>query len=197
MMMVVMVLVGKVYAAAMEPLPLFRLEKGEKVGFVLREETKYVALYYSASWCLPCQKTTPALIEEYQRMLDRGKMPVEIVLVGNDDSEEKTIAYMKKYKMPWPALVWGSRGLVEKYAADGIPHLVLVELATGKVIAHGTGIPEIEAVVKRMREMTGVDADSPFSIGSWLSNYSTLIAVAVSLLVIALIQKWKARRAAK
>ena len=180
------------HAGAMDSLPLFQLKGGKVVKFALKKETRYVALYYSASWCPPCRKTTPPLVQEYQRMLDQKEMPIEIVLVGSDESVEKMNAYMEKYGMIWPAVAWDARGNVNKYASEGIPHLALVECASGRVISHGTGPAGVEAVVGRMREITGVDTAAPFLTGTWVSKYGVLIAVGVSLLAIFLIQKWKA-----
>ncbi|MCP5538198.1 MAG: redoxin family protein [Akkermansiaceae bacterium] len=193
-MIVLLLVAGPLHAGALDEVPLYRLEHGEPVPFHLKADTTHVAFYYSASWCPPCRKTTPPLVEEYQRMLNQKGMPVEIVLVGSDESEEKMIAYMKKYQMHWPAVVFRSTGLVEKYAANGIPHMVLVERQTGEVVSHGTGPSGVEAVVARMRDFSMVDTGKPFQAGSWLSKYGVLIAVAVCFVVIFFYQKWREKR---
>jgi len=184
---------GSTHATSLDSVPLYRLENGERVSFELKDDTDYVAFYYSASWCPPCRKTTPPLVDEYQRMLGMEGMPVEIVLVGSDQTEDKMFAYMKKYQMVWAAVDFGSRGLVDKYAAEGIPHMVLVDRHSGEVVSHGTGLGGIELVVKRMRDFTKVDA-KVFKAGSFLSKYGVLIAVAVCFIGIFFFQKWREKR---
>ena len=130
-------------------------------------------------------------------MVDKKRLPVEIVLVGADHSEQEMIGYMERYKMMWPALEWNSRGDVEAYQSSGIPHLVIVEIETGNVIAKGTGPSGVEAAVEKMRELTGVAAESPFKINGFLDKYGLLIAVAFSCVGIFLFQRWRERREIK
>ncbi len=190
--------VGSVSAASsLDSIPLIKMDSGKWVPFSLKKETRYVAFYYSASWCGPCRKTSPALVAEYQRMLDRGEMPVEIVLVGRDESLEKMQSYMKHYGMVWPAVAWEARGMVDQYAARGIPHFVLVKRDTGEVIAHGTGLSGVESVVNQMRKFSKVDAKSSFKAQNWLSQYGVLLALGGSFLVIVLYQKWKDQQEVK
>ena len=88
-------MVGSVSAGVVDEVPMFKLVDGKKEPFKLSAGTKYVAYYYSASWCPPCRKTTPPLVKEYQRMLSAEGMPVEIVLVGSDRSERDMLDYMR------------------------------------------------------------------------------------------------------
>ncbi|MEJ6572798.1 MAG: thioredoxin-like domain-containing protein [Akkermansiaceae bacterium] len=196
-MMAWLVFITVVNAESLDGVPLYRLENGEGVPFKLKDDTTHVAFYFSASWCPPCRKTTPPLVEEYQRMLDQEGMPVEIVLVGSDQTEGKMFDYIKKYQMTWPAVVYSARGLVDKYAANGIPHMVLVDRHSGAVISHGTGLSGIEEVVTRMRYFSKVDAETPFKAGSFLSKYGVLIAVAVCFIGIFFFQKWREKREVK
>ena len=106
------------------------------------------------------------------------------------------LGYMKRYEMPWPALEWVSRSVAEKYLAEGIPHLVLVELETGEVITKGTGPEGVEAAVERMREYSGVSSDKSFRIEGFLDKYGLLIMVALSCVVILVFQKWRGQKQA-
>jgi thiol-disulfide isomerase/thioredoxin len=178
----------------LDSIPMFRLDQGERTSFQLRPETTHVAFYYSASWCPPCRKTTPALVEEYRRMLAADTMPVEIVLVCDDRTEDKMIHYIKKYEMPWPVVVWGSRATTEPFAAQGIPCLTLVNRTSGKIIAQGTGVSgegSVETVVAEIREITGIQTETPFRTQGTLSRYGTLIAVGMTCLAILAIRKWR------
>jgi thiol-disulfide isomerase/thioredoxin len=180
-------------AKNLDNIPMFHLDQGERAAFQLRPETTHVAFYYSASWCPPCRKTTPALVEEYQRMLAADTMPVEIVLVCDDRTEDKMIDYIKKYDMPWPVVEWGSGATTEPYAAQGIPCLTLVERASGKIIGQGIGVSgegSVETVVAEIRKITGIQTETPFRTQGTLSRYGTLIAVGMTCLAILAIRKW-------
>jgi len=192
--LLLIVMLGQVHATVLPKLDMFRLEDGEKVIHALKPETRYVAFYFSASWCGPCRKTTPSLVAEYDRMTSLKKLPVEIVLVSSDRSPKGMVSYMEKYKMSWPALEWDSIPDANLYASSGIPHIAVVDIETGEVVSKGTGPAGVEAVVARMREITGVDADKPFKAGSFLDRYGLLVAVVLSCLAILFFQKWRERR---
>lgn len=192
-----LLLFGQVQASGFPNLKMFRMVDGNKVPHTFQPETRYVAFYFSASWCGPCRKTTPSLVAEYDRMTSMDKLPVEIVLVGSDRSEKDMIQYVEKYQMRWPALEWSSIPNADRYSARGIPHLALVDIETGDVISKGTGPSGAEAVVNRMREITGVKTEKPFKAGSLIDRYGTLVAVAVCFVAIFLFQKWRERRQVK
>ncbi|XP_026194091.1 nucleoredoxin [Cyclospora cayetanensis] len=62
---------------------------------------KTVGIYFSASWCPPCQRFTPKLVETVKRLKERGEQ-VEIVFVSNDRDEESFNKYFAK--MDWLAV---------------------------------------------------------------------------------------------
>ncbi len=98
---------------------------------------KYLAIYFSASWCPPCRAFTPELVSWYKRKKSARDI-VDVILVPKDKSEEDMIAYMKDYKMDWPALDFKasqSRNPLSKFGGNGIPCLVIID-GDGKVISH-------------------------------------------------------------
>ena len=88
-----------------------------------------IALYFSASWCRPCQQFTPMLAKFYNEMKKKNKS-FEIIWISQDRSTEEFAAYYQK--MPWLALP--VEAIKEKleylsslYKVKGIPHLVILD----------------------------------------------------------------------
>ena len=98
-----------------------------------------LALYFSASWCPPCQAFTPQLAAMYKSLKAAGTA-LEIVFVSGDRSKDKFDEYLSHH--PWCALPYEhadfeavKEHLEEKYECEGIPQLTLFD-ASGEV-AHG------------------------------------------------------------
>ena len=94
---------------------------------------KIVAIYFSAHWCPPCQRFTPVLADAY------GELPrktFEIVFISSDRDEDSFNKYFAE--MPWLALPFSDasarRSIKDKFNVRGIPHLVVLEGSTGKVL---------------------------------------------------------------
>ena len=107
---------------------------GEKVS-AERIAEKYVGLYFSASWCGPCRKFTPKLIE----FRNKHSEEFEVILVGGDGSAKAQANYMKKYGMPWLAME--NQSLEAKHASkvsdvEFIPFLVVLD-KKGNIVTKG------------------------------------------------------------
>ncbi len=90
---------------------------------------KYYLFYYTASWCPPCQKFTPKLVEFYNA--NKGNKDFEIVLITSDRSEDDMEAYAIDKKMLWKHLKYSKvEDFSEKFnhPGSGIPNLVLTDL---------------------------------------------------------------------
>ena len=105
-------------------------------------EPDYKAKYYiyleSASWCGPCCREMPKIVEAYPAM---KKKKVEILLVGADRSPEAAEKYLEKFKAEFPG-VWGNDKRVKDL--PGYKRSSFVPAATfvdekGNVIASGSG----------------------------------------------------------
>lgn len=97
--------------------------------------TEYYLFYYTASWCGPCQKFTPSLVEFYEkRKPDDARF--EIILVTSDSNEDDMEEYAAEKKMTWPHLKLSK---VDDFREDfphpgtGIPNLVLTD-TEGKLL---------------------------------------------------------------
>lgn len=96
---------------------------------------KYYLFYYTASWCPPCHRFTPSLVEFYNTHKP-GNREFEVVLITSDSDDSSMDKYAFQYKMPWPHLKLSK---VEKFnkkfdhPGSGIPNLVLTDLQ-GKLL---------------------------------------------------------------
>jgi len=99
-------------------------------------QAEYIALYFSASWCPPCRKFTPKLVEFYNEHRD-ANANFEIIYVSSDRNQDDQEGYMLEDEMPWPAVEFDDvqDETVKQYSGSGIPCLVLVN-REGKVIEH-------------------------------------------------------------
>lgn len=97
---------------------------------------KIVGLYFSASWCPPCRKFTPELVDFQNANAD----DFQVVFVSMDNSATAQRKYMRDYKMPWPAIPFqaGEReDLPAKFGIRGIPSLVILDSGGNLITANG------------------------------------------------------------
>jgi thiol-disulfide isomerase/thioredoxin len=88
---------------------------------------KYYAFYYTASWCGPCIRFTPTLVDFYKKNKNAN---FEIILVSADRNEQAMLGYAQKAKMPWPQINFektrGIRGMLD-HGVRGIPALIVCD----------------------------------------------------------------------
>jgi nucleoredoxin len=119
---------------------------------------KYLAVYFSASWCGPCREFTPKLVNWYkQQKAERDTF--EVIFVSRDHSKDAMVEYMKQDAMPWPALSFAKADQrsspLEKYAGRGIPCLVVID-PEGKVISHSYKGEEFIGPSKVIKDLEGL-----------------------------------------
>jgi len=89
---------------------------------------KYIALYFSASWCGPCQRVTPLLTSQvYPKFMSDG-LDLEFVLMPYCKTENKFNEYFAK--MPWPSVPYAERAAIDQripVSVDGYPTIVIID----------------------------------------------------------------------
>ena len=107
---------------------------------------KVVLVDFWASWCGPCRREMPNLVETYAKY--KGKN-FEIVGVSLDQDGAAWKEAIKKLDMTWPQMsdlkFWQSEG-AQLYAVNSIPHTVLID-GEGTIIARGLHGEELQAKI--------------------------------------------------
>jgi len=96
------------------------------------EKKKFVALYYSAHWCVPCRKFTPRLIDYYNRTV-AAHPEFEIIFVSSDRSRFGWETYIGEAKMPWLAVDYDQLADlvgVRQLGGNSIPSLLVLDSAS-------------------------------------------------------------------
>lgn len=107
---------------------LIQAKDGKAEPFKVAEKPKFTAIYYSAHWCPPCRAFTPKLVDWYKEFKAKHSN-FELVFASSDKDATAMLDYMKETSMPWPAVKFGEKKAagLDKYAAGGIPYLVLID----------------------------------------------------------------------
>lgn len=105
---------------------------------------KVVLVDFWASWCGPCRREMPNLVEAYAKYKDKN---FEIVGVSLDQSGDSWKEAIQKLNITWPQMsdlkYWNCEG-ARLYAVSSIPHTVLID-GEGVILArglHGDGLQE-------------------------------------------------------
>ena len=96
---------------------------------------KYIALYFSASWCGPCRSFTPKLVDFYKKV--GKKQRLEVILVNSDKTADAMTQYMKSSKMKWLAIPFDDparKAVKTSFKVRGVPTLIILD-NKGKVVS--------------------------------------------------------------
>jgi nucleoredoxin len=109
---------------------------------------KYYVFYYTASWCGPCQRYTPSLVEWYQ---ENKSDAFELVLISSDRDEDAMESYAASKNMPWPQLkLRETKDFKEQFdhGVRGIPSVIVCELDGKNLGNFRTRLDELSQMVK-------------------------------------------------
>lgn len=88
---------------------------------------KYVLIDFWASWCGPCRRDNPHVVQLYEQYKSKG---LEILGVSLDSKKGSWVKAIEKDKLTWPQISdlkgWKSE-LAKLYGVRSIPHTVLVK----------------------------------------------------------------------
>lgn len=119
-----------------------------KVIKVADYKGKTVLLDFWATWCGPCLREVPNMVNAYEKYHDKG---FEIVGISFDQSKEKFLEFTKKEKMTWrqyfDGLGWGNK-VGKAYGIRAIPAMYLLD-KDGRVITNNARGGRLEEVVRK------------------------------------------------
>ncbi|MDR1959563.1 MAG: TlpA family protein disulfide reductase [Planctomycetaceae bacterium] len=113
---------------------------------------KYVLVNFTASWCGPCKREIPFILEAYEKYHDKG---FEVISVYVWDKLEESKKSVEQEKLPWIIL---SEELTEKadlpkqgtaYGIQGVPTVLLID-KDGKIIASNIRGKKIDETLSKL-----------------------------------------------
>lgn len=121
---------------------------------------KYLAVYFSASWCPPCRAFTPELVKMYKRKKS-ARDKFDVIFVSRDKTEDSMLGYMKEDDMEWPALAYDltKQSPLSKYSGKGIPRLVIID-EKGAILSDSYVGEEYVGPTKVMKDLEKLLKDS-------------------------------------
>ena len=110
---------------------------------------KVVLIDFWASWCGPCRKENPNVVNVYKKYKDQG---FDILSVSLDSNKDRWMSAIEKDNMTWAHVsdLKGWKNEVAKtYGISSIPATILLD-KEGKIIARNLRGPALEAKLKQV-----------------------------------------------
>jgi len=88
---------------------------------------KVVLIDFWATWCSPCLRVMPDLIETYREYHDKG---FEIIGISLDKDQSQLEKYMQEMGITWQQYydgLWWNNKITKRFGIRGIPHMVLID----------------------------------------------------------------------
>lgn len=133
-----------------QPAPDFTIDTPEGTPLSLSSfKGKVVLVDVWASWCGPCRRANPEMVELYNEVHDRG---VEFLGVSLDRDREAWLKAIEDDKLTWHHVselkYWDSK-VVKSYAVSGVPFTLLVD-QNGNIAGTKLHGEELKAAIEKL-----------------------------------------------
>ena len=115
----------------------------------INKEKKAVVISFFATWCMPCKKEIPYLMQLKDQFKDK---PVEFILVDVGENKEKVEPYIQQENIDLTVLFDQYQVVSKKYGATSLPRLVVISKG-GKVKKYQKGFEDPEVFVTDMQKL--------------------------------------------
>jgi thiol-disulfide isomerase/thioredoxin len=115
----------------------------------INKEKKAVVISFFATWCMPCKKEIPYLMQLKDQFKDKS---VEFILVDVGENKEKVEPYIQQENIDLTVLFDQYQVVSKKYGATSLPRLVVISKG-GKVKKYQKGFEDPEVFVTDMQKL--------------------------------------------
>jgi cytochrome c biogenesis protein CcmG, thiol:disulfide interchange protein DsbE len=127
-------------------LPTFDFDRYEQLIYQLRGTPVVVNLW--ASWCGPCRKEAPALVDAANRYGDR----IQFLGVDYQDDRGPAAAYAHDLHVPFPSVSDPSGVIHDRLGFVGLPDTIFYD-ASGAIVATWPGPLTPQALRDKLRRL--------------------------------------------
>ncbi|MCX7823524.1 MAG: TlpA family protein disulfide reductase [Syntrophobacterales bacterium] len=113
---------------------------GKRITLSEFRNSKYVLLYFWASWCPTCLETRPQL-EAFRKNTPSDRLEVLAINIGDGDSIDSIKKLQMKYPLSVPVLFDEGSKVSRSYGVRGVPFFVLID-PEGKIVYQGNELPK-------------------------------------------------------
>ena len=114
-----------------------------------RDRGSWVLVNFFATWCVPCIREHPELVEFAERHGPDGPgVPVQVISVAFDDNADAIATFFAEQGGDWPVLTENTGSIALDFGVRGVPESFLVSPA-GQVVAvfYGVTADAIDAAI--------------------------------------------------
>ncbi len=107
---------------------------------------QHVLVVFWASWCPPCRKEIPHMIEIHNKY--KGKN-FTVLGIPTNDKPENSMKIITQMGVPYPQMLNAQGAGAMAYGINSIPYLILFS-PDGKIIARGNQIENLEEILSKL-----------------------------------------------